>query len=456
MTRSARRSAGSSPAGATWWSPGWEVGLRGAEDQRHLRLHRDAVPLPPPRRRRTRRPRPGRARRSGPRALELGRDRGDPPHPARASGGSAHASWPSPGTPPRPSPEAATSSSCIGPIEEACPMGLAPTASTAGAPRPRRRARHDGAREPTLRSRGVRALPPGREAGPWPGQGARRHAGRRSKPARRAVDATLGKAVAVMTKTPGRPGACSIVGDHGKLAGFFTDGDLRRLIERGNLVSSTPIASDHVPQPAHGPPRRRSWPMRPGSSARPVSTRCPSSTTPSGRSGSSTCRISSQRGFSSPGRASPSPWNRRTAVQSVNPATGEVLRQHPDHDDAEVERRLDRAAHLFPEYRRTSFEERARWLRHAGEILEREKASLRTAHDRGDGQDAPRPRWGRPRSAPSAAASTPRTRSGSWPTRSSPPTRAQLRALPAARRRSSRSCRGTSPSGRCSASRRRR
>ena len=45
--------------------------------------------------------------------------------------------------------------------------------------------------------------------------------------------ATLLQAIEVMTRTPGRPGATSVTGDGGALIGFFTDGDLRRLIERG-------------------------------------------------------------------------------------------------------------------------------------------------------------------------------------------------------------------------------
>jgi arabinose-5-phosphate isomerase len=44
---------------------------------------------------------------------------------------------------------------------------------------------------------------------------------------------TVLAAIEVMTRTPGRPGACSIVDARGALLGFFTDGDLRRLIERG-------------------------------------------------------------------------------------------------------------------------------------------------------------------------------------------------------------------------------
>ena len=46
--------------------------------------------------------------------------------------------------------------------------------------------------------------------------------------------ATVLEAIATMTKTPGRPGATSIIGDNGQLLGFFTDGDLRRLLENGH------------------------------------------------------------------------------------------------------------------------------------------------------------------------------------------------------------------------------
>lgn len=46
-------------------------------------------------------------------------------------------------------------------------------------------------------------------------------------------NASLSEAVVVMTNTPGRPGAANIVDRSGKLVGIFTDGDLRRLVERG-------------------------------------------------------------------------------------------------------------------------------------------------------------------------------------------------------------------------------
>jgi arabinose-5-phosphate isomerase len=44
---------------------------------------------------------------------------------------------------------------------------------------------------------------------------------------------TVLRAIEVMTRTPGRPGATSVVDHDGRLIGFFTDGDLRRLIEKG-------------------------------------------------------------------------------------------------------------------------------------------------------------------------------------------------------------------------------
>jgi arabinose-5-phosphate isomerase len=45
--------------------------------------------------------------------------------------------------------------------------------------------------------------------------------------------------------TPGRPGATSVVDGSGRLIGFFTDGDLRRLIERG-LQNPREVRIDEV------------------------------------------------------------------------------------------------------------------------------------------------------------------------------------------------------------------
>jgi arabinose-5-phosphate isomerase len=53
---------------------------------------------------------------------------------------------------------------------------------------------------------------------------------------------TVLDALHVMTKTPGRPGATSVVDAGGVLIGFFTDGDLRRLLEQGReSVRGIPI-----------------------------------------------------------------------------------------------------------------------------------------------------------------------------------------------------------------------
>jgi len=56
---------------------------------------------------------------------------------------------------------------------------------------------------------------------------------------------TVLQAIEVMTGTPGRPGATSIVDTEGKLLGFFTDGDLRRLIEKG-LANPRELRIDEV------------------------------------------------------------------------------------------------------------------------------------------------------------------------------------------------------------------
>ena len=61
-------------------------------------------------------------------------------------------------------------------------------------------------------------------------------------------------------------------------------------------------------------------------------------------------------------------------IASVNPATGETLRTFDAHSPAEVERRVSRAAGLFPGWRATSFAERAARMTRAAELLEARKA----------------------------------------------------------------------------------
>lgn len=56
------------------------------------------------------------------------------------------------------------------------------------------------------------------------------------------VDASLLQAITIMSSTPGRPGATSIVDADGRLVGFFTDGDLRRLVESGrDAIRDIPV-----------------------------------------------------------------------------------------------------------------------------------------------------------------------------------------------------------------------
>src|SRR6266404_9392763 len=64
------------------------------------------------------------------------------------------------------------------------------------------------------------------------------------------------------------------------------------------------------------------------------------------------------------------------AIASINPATGETLRVFEAFDDAEIERRLERAIRAAADWRRRPLEERCRVLRRAAEILEEEKSAL--------------------------------------------------------------------------------
>jgi arabinose-5-phosphate isomerase len=130
----------------------------------------------------------------------------------------------------------------IGDVEEACPMGLAPTTSTAAL-----LAVGDALAMAVLENR-----PFGRDeyALYHPGGRLGRHLmkvhelmrGGAANPLVRA-DAPLKKAVAVMTRTPGRPGAATVVDARGKLLGVFTDGDLRRLVERQQVDFDAPVST---------------------------------------------------------------------------------------------------------------------------------------------------------------------------------------------------------------------
>lgn len=128
----------------------------------------------------------------------------------------------------------------IGRIDEACPLGLVPTASSAAL-----HAVCDALALTVLKSRPISSedyalYHPGGALG-------RRvmkvHDLMRTGLANPVIRETepLSRAVAVMTNTPGRPGATAVVDRRGRLAGIFTDGDLRRLVERGRADFSAPV-----------------------------------------------------------------------------------------------------------------------------------------------------------------------------------------------------------------------
>jgi succinate-semialdehyde dehydrogenase / glutarate-semialdehyde dehydrogenase len=60
-------------------------------------------------------------------------------------------------------------------------------------------------------------------------------------------------------------------------------------------------------------------------------------------------------------------------IASINPATGETLRVFDELTEAQLERKLERAGRAFPDYRRTRFADRSRWLAAAAGILESER-----------------------------------------------------------------------------------
>src|SRR6516164_9100140 len=61
------------------------------------------------------------------------------------------------------------------------------------------------------------------------------------------------------------------------------------------------------------------------------------------------------------------------AIQTVNPATGEVVKTFESLSDGQLEVKLQRAADTFSSYRHTPFAERARLMLNAAAILEKEK-----------------------------------------------------------------------------------
>lgn len=122
----------------------------------------------------------------------------------------------------------------LGVIDEACPMGLVPTASSA--------ALHALCDALAMTLAWRREFTESEYALYHPGG----KLGRSVMKVREVMrtgeanplirnTATLEQVVVVMTRTRGRPGAANVVDAKGRLVGIFTDGDLRRLAERHEL-----------------------------------------------------------------------------------------------------------------------------------------------------------------------------------------------------------------------------
>ena len=64
------------------------------------------------------------------------------------------------------------------------------------------------------------------------------------------------------------------------------------------------------------------------------------------------------------------------AIASINPATGEKLKEFAAFDDKEIEKRLKRAEQAFAHHRREPFPKRAQLMVAAASLLEQEKEKL--------------------------------------------------------------------------------
>src|SRR3954470_2073850 len=63
-------------------------------------------------------------------------------------------------------------------------------------------------------------------------------------------------------------------------------------------------------------------------------------------------------------------------IASVNPTTGETLREFSAIDSRQLDEKLAKADRAFRLHRKTSFAERANWLMAAADFLEKEKPRL--------------------------------------------------------------------------------
>jgi succinate-semialdehyde dehydrogenase / glutarate-semialdehyde dehydrogenase len=64
------------------------------------------------------------------------------------------------------------------------------------------------------------------------------------------------------------------------------------------------------------------------------------------------------------------------AIATINPATGQTIKNFEALTDSQVDQKIQRAAEAFPAFRKLSFAERGKMMMRAAEILESEKDSL--------------------------------------------------------------------------------
>jgi len=138
----------------------------------------------------------------------------------------------------------------IGAIEEACPLGLAPSASTTAMLAVGDALALAVARRRKFDKEDYALFHPGGELG-------RKllrveqvmRTGRGCCSVRQ--DATVRCALQAITNTEGRAGAISVTDADGRLVGIFTDGDLRRHLLRGTDFLEQPISRVMTRQPKH-------------------------------------------------------------------------------------------------------------------------------------------------------------------------------------------------------------
>ena len=123
----------------------------------------------------------------------------------------------------------------LGRVDEACPLGLAPTASTSAM-----MALGDALAMVVLAERGfsredyARYHPAGALGRKLMKVGEIMRTGKELPLV--PLGTRVRDVILIMSRTAGRPGAALIVDGAQKLAGIFTDGDLRRLLERGSAL----------------------------------------------------------------------------------------------------------------------------------------------------------------------------------------------------------------------------